>query len=107
MQTMRLARLGLPALFALAFLTGCEPARLVVRTETIEMPVRQLVKLAPELTEPCEMPEKPVPACSESGKPVLCNRQLVEWRDATQSALDDCAARMGQIRDTEAKAGAK
>lgn len=100
--------LGLLALCALACLTGCNPSPgVVVRTETVKVPVRQFVRLDPDLTAACPEVTRPQKACVQDGKPVFCNPQLVDILDATEAALDDVCNRVDLIRETEGKAGAK
>jgi len=90
---------GLLALFALLCLTGCNEPRLVVRTEIVEAPVRQYVVVPRILTEPVPEPAKPAPKCIDSGRPSLCNPQLIEWRDETADALGEANAKLERIRN--------
>ncbi len=95
----RLAPNGLLALCALLSLTGCNTPRLVTRTELVEVPVRQYVVVPRILTEPVTEPAKPQPKCVDSGRPALCNPQLIEWRDSTADALGEANARLERIRN--------
>lgn len=95
---------GLLALCALVSLTACDTPRLVVRSELVEVPVRQYVPVPTQLTEPVADPAKPSPECVASGKPVLCNRQLIDWRDSTASALSEANARLQSVRKMSASA---
>lgn len=104
MRTIRLVALGLLALSAALCLTGCKSGRLVTRTEVVEVPRRQYVALPTELTADVPEPAKPAPECVVDGKPVLCNRQLLDWIDALRAAfgLQNDARR--EIRELQAEA---
>jgi len=71
----------------------------VTRTELVEVPVRQYVIVPHILTEPVPEPPKPQPKCVDSGRPALCNPQLVEWRDSTADALSEANAKLERIRN--------
>lgn len=98
------AALGLLLLSAALCLTGCKSGRLITRTEVVEVPRRQYVALPTELTADVPEPAKPASECVESGKPVLCNRQLLDWIDALRAAfgLQNDARR--EIRELQAEA---
>ena len=98
------AALGLLLLSAALCLTGCKSGRLITRTEVVEVPRRQYVALPTELTADVPDPTKPAPECVDAGKPVLCNKQLLEWIDALRAAfgLQNDARR--EIRELQAEA---
>ena len=98
------AALGLLLLSAALCLTGCKSGRLITRTEVVEVPRRQYVALPTELTADVPDPTKPAPECVDAGKPVLCNRQLLDWIDALRAAfgLQNDARR--EIRELQAEA---
>ena len=103
----QVVRIGLLALCALLSLTACKPANLVVRTELVDVPVRQYVPVPDSLTGECPSTPKPSPKCIDSGRPALCNPQLIEWREATQESLDECNSRLARIRELQRQIGDK
>lgn len=104
MRPMNPAALGLLLLCAALCLTGCNTGKVVTRTEMVEVPRRQYVDLPAELTADVPEPAKPAPECVVDGKPVLCNRQLLDWIDALRAAfgLQNDARR--EIRELQAEA---
>lgn len=104
MRPTKLAALGLLLLSAALCLTGCKASKAVTRTEFVDVPHRQYVPLPTELTADVPEPTKPAPECVEAGKPVLCNRQLLDWIDALREAfgLQNDARR--EIRELQAEA---
>lgn len=100
------AALGLLLLCAALCLTGCNTGKVVTRTEMVEVPRRQYVDLPAELTADVPEPAKPAPECVVDGKPVLCNKQLLEWIDAWRAALGLSNDGRREIRELQAKAKA-
>lgn len=50
-----------------------------VRTEIVEVPVRQFVELEPGLVDHMEPGPMPMPACKDAGQDVSCVSQLIDW----------------------------
>lgn len=82
-------------------LTACSPGRVVTRTEVVEVPRRQYVPMPAELTADVQAPAKPAPQCVESGKPTLCNSQLMDWIDDLRAAIGISSDRLRAIRELQ------
>lgn len=101
---------GALLLCAVLAATGCSALRPNVRLaepQLIEVPGPVRYVPVPEtLTTPTAAPSRPSPGCVDpNAHAVLCNRQLDEWREATQSRLDECNADKAAIRALPIEAG--
>jgi hypothetical protein len=59
-------------------MSGCENWG-QVRTEIVEVPVRQFVELDEALVDHVEPAPLPAPACKDGGRDVSCVAQLIDW----------------------------
>lgn len=87
-------------------LTSCNTGTVFTRTEMVDVPRRQYVDLPTDLTAEVPEPAKPAPACVADGKPVLCNRQLLEWIDALRASIGVSNDGRREIRELQAEAKA-
>lgn len=96
-------------LIALIVLTvsGCNQARLVTRTETIDVPILRYVPLKPEWTAETPVPATPSLDCvwtdDGAARPTICVEALTEWRKALSEALDSANADKAAIRSVQPK----
>ena len=85
------------SLCVLLFLTACMGARPpLVRTEIVEVPVVQYVRMPPALTDQLQGPAAPAFACTApTGQPVVCVHdglmREVEWQAILARANEDRA----------------
>lgn len=98
MQRLRATRFA-ACLCAVIWMAGCATQRgVVVQTRTIEVPVAQFVRVPERYTVAALAPEAPAPLCTDSGAPVLCASQLVDWiEDGWAPALELVNARLAAI----------
>lgn len=84
-------------------LAACTPARLVTRTQTIQVPVLKYVPVPLTLTAETAPPIKPEARCTWVASPLdpvptLCVDALTAWRLAYADALASCNADKAAIR---------
>ncbi len=79
---------GIVIVFAVAALAGCGPTRVVVKTETVEVPVYIRAPLSPEILREHTYTRR-VPACRlDDGTPTFCNGQLLDMLLDAHAALE-------------------
>jgi len=91
-------------LVLILLLAACGQAKLVTRTETIEVPHKQFVPMPAELTAPVPSPVAPSRACVTAGKTTHCNGQLVLLLDLYELALGAANDQLAGIRKLQAEA---
>lgn len=79
---------GILIVCVVASIVGCTPARVVVKTETVEVPVYIRAPLALELLREHHY-DRPAPACkADDGTPRFCNGQLLDMLLGAHAALE-------------------
>lgn len=89
-------------------LAGCQQARMVTRTETVEVKVEKYVPLKPEWTADTPVPTEPQRACvwtNEDGTttPTICIGPLTDLLDAFRAALKSANDDKAAIRRVQPK----
>lgn len=89
--------------WALMLMAGCRSVA-PVKVQPVEVPVEVMVPIRSELTAKVPKPSRPPNRCRDAkGRPTLCNRDLADWLNAYDAALDKANGKLHEILGLQPK----